>query len=337
MKLLVTIPNRGEQNGFLTQKTREYLEEHFEVVYNESKSQLTTDDLARLAPEAEIAITGWGSPSFVGARGTESIKFIAHTGGSVGDLVDDGVYERGVRVSSGNSMYAESVAEGTLAYMMSILRSIPDEVYGMRDGHWYTPGVRDSEGLFDQEVGIIGYGAISKNLMRMLKPFRVRLKVYSAHPIDEDFLREVGGVQTSLEDIFSTSKIVSLHSSLNERTVGMIGKEHFEMMREGAVFINTARGALVREDEMIEVLSRRDIRAFLDVYSAEPLSKDSPLRSMKNVYLMPHRGGPTLDRRQYIGRAIAEEAVRFKNGEPLTLEIPRAYAGRMTKHSTRKK
>lgn len=338
MKLLVTIPNGGTLNGFLTEETKKYLEENFEVVYNESAKQYTREDLKKVAKDAEIIITGWGSPSLAGdVPGTESLKFVAHVGGSVGDLVDDALYARGVRVVSGNVMYAESVAEGTFAYMMCALRGIPDEVYGMKAGHWYLPGIRASEGLFDREIGIIGFGTISKFVMQMLKPFRVKIKVYSGHPIDEEFLREVGAVQTSLEDIFSTCKIVSLHSALNERTVGMIGKEHFEMMQDGSVFINTARGAIVREDEMIEVLSRRDIRAFLDVFTREPLSADSPLRSMSNVYLMPHRAGPTLDRRPYIGRAIAEEAVRFKNGEALTLEIPRSYAGRMTKHSAVKK
>ena len=108
------------------------------------------------------------------------------------------------------------------------------------------------------------------------------------------------------------------------------------MMQEDAIFINTARGAIIRQDEMIEVLKERPkMRAVLDVFDGEPLKVDSPLRSMPNVYCIPHRGGPTIDRRKYIGMAMARELVHYVNGEPLEHEISLEAASRMT--SQRKK
>jgi phosphoglycerate dehydrogenase-like enzyme len=174
-------------------------------------------------------------------------------------------------------------------------------------------------------------GAITKQLIPMLKPFRVKLKLYSGYPIDPEYLAQNNAVQASLEEIFSTCKIVSIHSALNERTKGMIGKEHFDLLQDGAVFINTARGAIIREDEMIEALQEKRFMAVLDVYAKEPPEVDTPLRQLKNVYCMPHVGGPTNDRAPIIAMRLADDIQRFAAGEPLQHEITGSYAKRMTK------
>ena len=264
---------------------------------------------------------------------------IAHVGGSVADYVDTSVYEKGVKVCSGNYYYAESVAEGTVAYIMSALRSIPSHVQNVRSGAWRDPALLDNaEGILDREIGIISCGAISKAVMQLLQPFRCKFKVFSNHPVDPEFLASVNAKQVSLEEVLKTCHIISLHASLNEKTRGSLGREHFEMMQEDAVFINTARGAIIREDEMIEVLKERPkMRAVLDVFCKEPMNPDNPLRTLPNVYCIPHMGGPTTDRRRYIGMAMAKELVRFVNGEPLEHEIAPDVASRMTRSRSLKK
>lgn len=154
--------------------------------------------------------------------------------------------------------------------------------------------------------------------------------MYSGHPIDPVFLEENHAVQASLEEIFSSCKIVSLHSAMTEKTRGMIGKEHFDLLQEGALFINTARGRIVREEEMIEALKEERFRALLDVYYEEPLALDSELRKLPNVYCMPHMAGPTLDRRPVITKRLADNMVRFEQGKEMNLEISGEYAKRMT-------
>ena len=260
-----------------------------------------------------------------------SIKLIAHTGGSVADYVSQDVYEAGIKVISGNNLFAESVAEGTVGYMMLALRKMVDYVHDTREGNWRSEACAPTEGLLDQAVGLVGMGAITKQLIPMLKPFRVKLKLYSGYPIDPEYLAQNNAVQASLEEIFSTCKIVSIHSALNERTLGMIGKEHFDLLQDGAVFINTARGAIIREDEMIEALQEKRFMAVLDVYAKEPPEVDSPLRQLKNVYCMPHVGGPTNDRAPIIAMRLADDIQRFAAGEPLQHEITGSYAKRMTK------
>ena len=173
-------------------------------------------------------------------------------------------------------------------------------------------------------------GAISKRVIKMLQIFNVKVKAYSGYPIDEQFLKENNACQASLEEIFSTCKVVSLHSSMNERTRGMIGKEYFDMLQNGALFLNTARGPIVREDEMIEALKENRFWAMLDVYCEEPLAADNELRTLPNVYCMPHKCGPTEDRCPAVTRALADNICKFERGEEMELEILSEYAARMT-------
>lgn len=331
MKLFVSIPGNTEvMRTFVSEDVKKYLEERFEVVYSTLDRQIKPEEIALYAGDADAIMTGWGHPMITGdVLQNTSIKLIVHTGGSVGSLVDQAVYEKGVKVISGNNMYADSVAEGVLAYMFTALRKIPDYVNSIRNGGWKL-GADYSEGLLDQTVGIVGMGAISKRVIKLLKPFNVSLKLYSGYPIDSAFLEENHAVQASLEEIFSSCKIVSLHSSMNEKTKGMIGKEHFDLLQDGAVFINTARGRIVREEEMIEALKKNRFRAILDVYYQEPLAQDCELRKLPNVYCMPHMAGPTTDRRPVITKRLADNMVKFEKGQEMDLEISREYAKRMT-------
>ncbi len=334
MKIFVSIPrNSGVMNTFVSDDVKKYLEQRFEVHYSPLERQLTSEEVAVYAKDADVIMTGWGHcPLDAEILENTSIKLIVHTGGSVGDLVDQTIYEKGIKVISGNNLYADSVAEGVLAYMFMALRKLPDFVNNVRAGGWRPEGDGDyTEGLYDQTVGIIGVGAISKRVVKLLKPFGVSLKLYSGYLIDEEYLKENNATQASLEEIFATCKIVSLHSAMNERTKGMIGKEHFDLLQEGAVFINTARGAIIRENEMIEALKEKRFRAVLDVFCKEPLDPDNELRELENVYCIPHKAGPTIDRRPYVTMRLADNIMKFMNGEEMELEIGSEYASRMTK------
>ena len=289
MKVFVAIPTTVQAwKKFMTEEVRAYLEERFEVTYFPIERLMKPEEVVQYAGDAEVIMTGWGNPSMDRQMLEQTnIKLIAHTGGSVADYVHQDVYQAGIKVISGNEMFAESVAEGVVGYMMLALRKMVDYVEDTRNGNWRSEACAPPEGLLGQTVGLIGMGAITKCLIPMLKPFGVKLKLYSGYPIDPEFLASNNAVQASLEEIFSTCKVVSTHSALNERTKGMIGKEHFDLLQDGAVFINSARGAIIREDEMIDALKENRFWAVLDVYCKEPPEPDNPLRHLKNVYCMP--------------------------------------------------
>ncbi len=329
MKLFVAYPCY-EGEAFLTDKAKAYLSERFEVSYWEGDQNPTPSEIGEYARDCDAIITGWGQTaiSYEDIKHT-NIKYIAHLGGTVGTLVGEGLYENNIRILSGNEIYAESVAEGTIAYMLSGLRRIPTYVDNVRNGGWRGDGFF-SQGLLDQTVGIISLGAISRYLISMLHTFRAKVKIYSGHQIDEAYLKEHQAEQVSLEEIFSTCNIVSLHSASTEKTRGMIGKEHFDLLQDGALFINTARGPIIREEEMVEALKQKRFSAVLDVFCQEPLEEDSLLRTLPNVYCMPHMGGPTLDRREIVTMRLADNILKLENREEAELLVNEGTAKRMT-------
>lgn len=345
MKVFVSIPAVGEvRKTFIDEKAQKYLEERFEVTYSEMDRNVTQEEFKAAVGDAEAVITGWGHVQITGEMvdGTK-LKYILHTGGSVGSLVAPEIYDMGIRVISGNPIYAESVAEGTICYMLMGLRKSVDRINLVRAGGWQIPKSENPDeywrysngaqlGLLDRTVGIISLGAISRYLIEMLKVFHVKVKVYSGHKIEEEYLKANNLEQVSLNEIFSTCDIVSVHSAMTEKTRGMIGKEQFDLLKDGALFVNTARGRVIKEDEMIEALKENRFNAVLDVYYHEPLEQDSALRKLPNVLPFPHNAGPTTDRRSAVTMRIADTALEIEKDASYTndFEVSKAVAARMT-------
>ncbi len=330
MKVFVSIPKgNGVFDTFIDKDVQKYMEERVEVKYSPYEGMVTSDQFTEQVKDCDAVITGWGHPqiSYDMVKGT-NIKLIVHTGGSVGSLVTPDIYQNGIRVLSGNLMYAESVAEGVIAYMLMGLRKLPDYVYRIKNGGWHEADDY-SKGLLDRTVGIIGFGTISKFLVKKLQVFNVKLKLYSSYPIDKEILKECNAEQVSLEEALKCD-VVSLHSSMNEKTRGMIGAEQFKLIKDGALFLNTARGRIVDEPAMIEALKEERFDAVLDVYYSEPLEADSELRKLKNVYCMPHMAGPTIDRRPIITMRLIDNLMLYNEGKEMPLEIDSKYAARMT-------
>lgn len=332
-KVLVTIPDNDVRNTFLPSDVQESLNSLFETDYNDKGRQYTQAELRELLPNYDAVLTGWSTPMLSAEvlEGNQRLKLIVHTGGTVGNLVDSYVYDNGITVFSGNQLYAESVAEGTIGYMLLAQRRLPYYLKQVQDGNWRTEA-DVWEGLLDKTVGIVGIGTISTILIRMLQIFRVKIKAFSNYPIPAELVEKYHVEETSLEDLFATCDIVSVHSALNNQTRGLIQKKHFELLKENALFLNTARGDVINEEALIEELKTGRFRAVVDVYHQEPLAADSPLRTLPNVYAIPHMAGPTLDRRPYITNGLISEMERFFNGESsFALEITRELAARMTK------
>ncbi|MBQ6263748.1 MAG: hydroxyacid dehydrogenase [Clostridia bacterium] len=333
MKVLVTMKQGYLLDSFIDADTRALLEETFDVSFNELDREFTENDLDGVLAEGyDILLTGWGTPFL--SPYADRFSLLAHTGGSVGDLVDGDAYAKGLRVISANSIYARSTAEGALSYILSALREIPDLTSRMREsGYWKKDGQYDTRSLGGKTVGVIGVGSVARNLIELLKPFGVNLKLYDDYGIDPDYLRRVGAVAATLDEVLSTCDVITLHAALTEKTYHMIGKRELSMIRDGALFVNTSRGAVVDEAALVEALSEKRFNAHLDVFEREPLEDSSPLRKLDNVYLTPHTAGPANDLYPYIGKEIVLDMIRFKKGDPLSYEISREQADRMTRHS----
>ena len=257
------------------------------------------------------------------------LRLIAHTGGTVAPIVTPEIYEQNISVVSGNEVYAESVAEGTLAYILAGLRSIPQYNNAVHAGGW-RESILDNKGLLDRTIGLVGFGAITRYLIPLLKPFRTNIILQSKHLSDEDFKAYGVTRAESMEQLFSTSDIVSLHLARTRETYHVINKELLALMPDGALLVNTARGSVVDEKALEDELISGRISAVLDVFEEEPLPADSRLRGLENVILIPHMAGPTGDRHGHVTMELIGEMKRILNGEPLKNPIDYKSAIRMT-------
>ena len=172
-------------------------------------------------------------------------------------------------------------------------------------------------GAYQSTVGLVSLSTIGRLVRRRLEPFDLRVIAYDP-TVDGEESVAMDVKMASLKEVFSTSDVVSLHAPHIPETTGMITGSLLASMKEGATFINTSRGEIVCEEEMIEVLQvRRDLTAVLDVTSPEPPAPDSPLYDLPNVILTPHIAGSLDHECERMGRWMVEELQRYLTGKPL--------------------
>lgn len=331
MNILVAMPTGEIRDRFLPGSNVRRLDELGNVTWNPYSRHYTNDELIELLPQMDAVVTGWGCAA-IGADVLKDDKnypkILAHTGGTVAPFVDEVTFQKKIHVVCANEIYAKSVAEGVLAYMLAGLRRIPYWTRSMYAGGWQEPGYVNY-GLFGKRVGLTGYGAITRYLIPLLHAFETEILLYSGHMSEED-CRNLGVQKASLDEIFSTCDVVSVHNALTNKTRGLIDDRLFSMIRENALFVNTSRGAVVDEAALANHLKAGRFTAVLDVYQIEPLPDDSPLRGLDNAFLMPHMGGPTIDLYKVSGAAVIEEIRRLRDGERLQHEVIPSSVGHMT-------
>ena len=330
MKIYITMPANPQTDTFLTPKALDVLNSLGEVFINPHNRQLTVEEVVEWAHDADVLITCWGTCKYTKAdvEKMPNLKLIAHTGGTLLPVVEQDVFETNVQAISGNNVFAKSVAEGALCYILDALRRIEFFSNEVREGRWRTAEFQN-RGLIGKTVGIVGFGTIAQYFAELIRWFDCDVLIYSSHLSNEDAAK-YGARTASLEEIFSTCDVISIHASNNPKTRGMVTRELLESMKQDALIVNTARGPIVDEEAMFEQLLSGRICGALDVFCEEPLPVDHPIRQCKNVLLLPHMGGPTIDMRENVTLDLCKEIKRLKNGEPLAHAFTAEAVKRMT-------
>ena len=251
---------------------------------------------------------------------TPHLKAFFYGAGSTGCFTTSSVWKRGVLVTSANAANAIPVAEYTLSM---ILFSLKHGWRLMRELREVRPLLdrNTAMGCFGSTVGLISLGIIARTLVKLLRSFDLQVLAFDPY-VSEEQASDLGVRLVSLDEIFDRSDVVSLHTPLLAETIGMVGGSHFSRMKQGGTFINTARGGVVRETEMLEVLKKRpDLQAVLDVTQHEPTDPQSPLFGLPNVVLTPHLAGSVGNECRRMGQYMVEELERFVQNKPLKWAI----------------
>lgn len=176
-------------------------------------------------------------------------------------------------------------------------------------------------GNFGASVGLIGVGQIAKLAIRMLKDYKLKVKVCS-RSLSEEAAAEMGVEKCSLEEIFSTCMVVSNHMANNATTQGMLQAKHFASMLPYATFLNTGRGAQVVEEDLVQVLTDRpDLTAVLDVTCPEPPVEDHAFYQLPNCVLTPHIAGSSGDEVHRMAEYMVQEYQNYVSGTPCLYEV----------------
>ncbi len=332
MKILIGWNFR--RDSFLTKENLERLESLGEVVYlpDRQSKRIEPEMLREALVDVDVLVCAWGVcrlDEYVLEKANK-LKLVAYAAGSVAGVVSDAMYAKGIRIVSGNEGFARVVAEATVAQMMYCLRRYAET--DMRVCTWQdTANEFLTESLWDQRIGIVGYGATSRNLIHMLKLFNAKIKLFSRHMTEEQ-AKELGVQKADLEEIFSTCRVISLNTSRTPQNHHLVNDGLLSLMEQDALLVNTARGALIDEEALAKHLHSGHIRAALDVYEKEPLGKESPLWDVpaSRLFMLPHMAGPTPDQRPACARLVIEDIARFQKGEPLQNEIAPSRASTMT-------
>lgn len=319
MKILVNYPRKKNSAfyTFFTQENIELAESLGEVVWNDEDDFFKGDKLKEKIKDCDVYVTIWGSPALEKdiVDAAPKLKLLCHLCGTVVPFVSEAMWDKGIKVICGNDYFAESVAEGTIAYMLTALREIPYYISRLKDKHIWAEGSDWSESLMYKTIGIVSYGSIAKHLVELLKPFKVKLKVYDIVDIPKEDIEKYGIEQVSLERVFSESDIVTVHTPLNDKTHHLVDDRLLSMIQKGKLFVNTSRGGVIDQEALTRHIENGDFNAILDVFEKEPVDPDDKLLKCDNAILMPHKAGPTVNLRQVITHDLLIEAKEFIDDE----------------------
>jgi len=232
------------------------------------------------------------------------------------------IRELGIEVCNNSPAIARSVAEHTISMMMMVYKRLPQGIDGVKAGTWQKPAKSGDFGklyeLSGRTVGIIGLGNIGTWVAKMLQGFQTTTLYTDVREFSAEKEVELKVTRVSMDELLDRCDIVTVHVPLSSSTRGMMGRREFAAMRSDAIFINTCRGPVQNEAELVEALNAGEIMgAGIDVTEIEPTPLDSPLLNMDNVVVTPHLAGSTEER---VDRALEfsfENARRALNGEPL--------------------
>lgn len=214
---------------------------------------------------------------------------LVQTGAGYDNVDIDACTQLGIWVANASGVNAKAVAEHVMALILSYYKNIPFLDAFMKNRIDESQLDYTGSELTGKTIGIVGFGAIGKKVAEFCRVFDMNVLAYARNTVvySDGFVKI-----TDFDTLISLSDIVSVHVSLNQQTKHLINKEVFKKMKNTALFINTARGGIVNERDLIDALKNKDILgACLDVFESEPLPINSELRSLGNVILTPHTAG----------------------------------------------
>jgi phosphoglycerate dehydrogenase-like enzyme len=275
--------------------------------------------------EVEFIFSTWGMPSMSEEEIKTcfpSLKCVFYAAGSVQAFARP-FLACGIKVFSAWAANAVPVIEYTIAQIILANKGFFAHSREMKKGNREAGKVMKAAypGNYGESVGIIGVGMIGSQVAERLKSYKLNVLAFDPFLSDERS-KSLGIKKASLDEIFSTCRVITNHMANNDQTKGMLDYKYFSKMLPYSTFINTGIGAQVVEDDLVRVLEERpDITAILDVTFPEPPAEGHAFYSLPNCFLTPHIAGSLMNETHRMAEYIIDEYERYINGELCRYEV----------------
>lgn len=246
----------------------------------------------------------------------KNLKMVIKYGVGVDNIDINYLTEKGIPVTNAPGTNAYSVADLTMAILLSAARSVPQACSLLKQNGW---NLFIGSELYEKTIGIIGFGLIGREVAKRAKGFGMNIIVYDIFK-DDKVAQEIGTKYVELEELIKRSDFISLNLALSKDTYHLIDKEKLALMKESAYIINTSRGPVINENDLINALENNMIKgAALDVFESEPPNRK--LIALDNVVATPHIGGSTFEAARNIGEITYANIKRYIEGKDLRYVI----------------
>ena len=244
--------------------------------------------------------------------GIKNLKYIM-TSGMRNKAIDLEETKKRNIIVCGTDINPNPAAEITWALILGLMRNMKQEIDNMFQGYWQTTVGFELKGKI---LGLIGLGKIGSQVAKIGKAFGMQVVAWSEN-LNLSHANELGVLPMSKRELLKNADIVSLHVVLGERYKNLITKKDFEMMKKTCFLINTSRGPIINEEDLVNALENDDIAGVgLDVYDMEPLPQDHKLRFFSNALLLPHLGYVTEENYSLFYNQMIENLNSCLEGKP---------------------
>ena len=291
-------------------------------------SENTSEELSNKIEDADYLLASGRVPvTDAVLKRASRLRMIQRTGVGLDSLDLMAIQNRNIPLYVNKGVNAESVAEHALLLTLACLRHLTQIDNDVKNGIWnkQLQGIHTRE-LSKKTVGIIGMGNIGRRFAGLLKGFGANVVYTDQYQLSPEVEKKLKIKCVKLQDLFACSDIVSLHCPLTIENKSIICKNTLNLMKDGVIIINTARGGLVSEQDLVEALQTGKVYAAgLDVYGQEPVSMNNELLKMNNVITTPHIGGVTYDSFSEMIRSAMYNIQMFHEGHLEKIEFSRYY------------
>lgn len=283
--------------------------------------------------DADVVISGWTKIGRDVLRAAPNLRLVSLWATGVDNIDLEMAEARGVTVCNVPSYASDSVAELALGLMLAVLRKIPAADRHLRHTHHSDWHPYQGSQLRGKTLGVVGTGVIGQRVARLCHCLGMPLLGHDLRP-SEELVNDVGMRYTSLEELFSRSDVVTLHTPLTPDTEHLVDASLLRLLPQAGIIINTSRAGLIRQDDLYVALANNDVAgAGLDVIDLESESGQRLLK-LENIVVTPHIGFFTQEALRQLTAICVENVIRFLSGNPVNVVIPKAVSSSATAQAT---